>query len=65
MMTTAMRTIRAAPINRELATGRVPFGLIPVTAATAARATARPSHTIQSMAITLQDASHDDLFWTF
>ncbi len=49
MMTIASRAIRPIPIMRVWATGRVPFGLRPVTAATAAMITARPSQTSQFM----------------
>jgi len=44
MMTRAASTKRAIPINRVDATGRVPFGWMPLTAATAAMMTARVSH---------------------
>jgi hypothetical protein len=49
MITTSKRTSRATPIRRVLATCRVPFGLMPVTAATAVMSTARPSHANQLM----------------
>ena len=49
MAMSAKRATRPAPIMRECATCRVPFGLMPVTAAAAARSTAIPSHTIQFM----------------
>lgn len=38
---------RPTPISRLFATGRVPFALIPVMAATAVTRTASPSQTIQ------------------
>lgn len=38
---------RPTAMSRVLATGRVPFDLIPVTAATAATSTASPSQKIQ------------------
>ena len=48
---TAMMTsmIRPIPIILECDTGRVPFGLMPVTAATATMTTAIPSNTSQFM----------------
>lgn len=46
-MTIARRARRPIAIIRECATGRVPLGLMPVTAATAAMTTAMPSHTSQ------------------
>src|SRR5437016_7329164 len=49
MMTMATRASRPIPIIRVCATGRVPFGFRPVTAAKAATTTARPSHTSQFM----------------
>lgn len=49
MITMMTRQIRPIPIIRECATGRVPFGLIPVTAAIAVISTANPNQTIQLM----------------
>jgi hypothetical protein len=44
------RASRAMPIRRVCATGRVPFALMPVTAAKAVMMTATPSHASQVMA---------------
>jgi len=49
MTTITKRAIRPTPIMRVWATGRVPLGFTPVTAAIAATTTARPSHTNQFM----------------
>jgi hypothetical protein len=51
--------MRATPMRRVCATCRVPFGLIPVTAATAVMSTARPSHASQLMTRTAYKAPHD------
>ncbi len=55
--TMTTRQIRPIPIIRVCATWRVPFDLIPVTAAIAVTSTASPSQTIQFMRKTLQEAS--------
>lgn len=47
MRTIATRATRATPISRVPATWRVPFGLMPVIAATAVMTTARISHVSQ------------------
>ena len=57
MMTIARRASRAIPIIRVRATCRVPFGLMPVTAATAVMSTARTSQTIHVMT---DDSIHVD-----
>ena len=49
MATTTKSAIRPTPIIRVLATCRVPFGLIPVTAAIATITTAIPRNTSQFM----------------
>lgn len=49
MMTIATRASRPMRIIRVCATGRVPFGFMPVTAAKTAMTTARLSHTSQFM----------------
>ena len=49
MMTIARRASRPIPIMRVWATCRVPFGLMPLTAAIAAMITARASQTSQFM----------------
>jgi hypothetical protein len=50
MTTTTIRMMRAMPIIRVCATGRVPLAFIPVTAAMAVKTTASPTQTIQFMA---------------
>ena len=49
MTTIATRASRPMRIIRVCATGRVPFGFMPVTAAKTAMTTARLSHTSQFM----------------
>lgn len=49
MMMSSKRASRATPIRRVRATCRVPFGLMPVMAATAVMSTASPSHAGQPM----------------
>ena len=48
MATITKSATRATPIKCVPATCRVPFGLMPVTAATAAMSTARPSQASQA-----------------
>ncbi len=52
MMTISSRMSRAAPIRLVRATCRVPFGLMPLTAAMAVMRTAGPSHANQLMQTT-------------
>ena len=49
MIAITIRTMRAAPIILVFATCRVPFGLMPVTAATAAMIAANRSQVSQVM----------------
>jgi hypothetical protein len=50
------RTKRATPISRVRATGLVPFGFIPVTAAMMPITTARPSQNSQLMRASVQES---------
>ncbi len=55
MMATARRASRAPPISRVRATCRVPFGLMPVIAATPVMRTTSASHPSQLM---MDDSIH-------